>query len=150
MDAVELDRPERLRAWLARQRTVHEVRADGQGGWHWQALAADDAAPFDPPSVLPPFSAKGFFFAERERLFRFDGGQFLGLMPEVEPQVLFGLHACDLRAVAYRTSSSPPIPITRPAAGPVCWLRWSAGTAARAVSAAWSAADPGCMTATPI
>ena len=69
MDAVELDRPERLRAWLARQRTVHEVRADGQGGWHWQALAADDAAPFDPPSVLPPFSAKGFFFAERERLF---------------------------------------------------------------------------------
>ena len=89
MDAVELDRPERLRAWLARQRTVHEVRADGQGGWHWQALAADDAAPFDPPSVLPPFSAKGFFFAERERLFRFDGGQFLGLMPEVEPQVLF-------------------------------------------------------------
>lgn len=57
MDAVELDRPERLRAWLARQRTVHEVRADGQGGWHWQALAADDAAPFDPPSVLPPFSA---------------------------------------------------------------------------------------------
>lgn len=102
MDAVELDRPERLRAWLARQRTVHEVRADGQGGWHWQALAADDAAPFDPPSVLPPFSAKGFFFAERERLFRFDGGQFLGLMPEVEPQVLFGLHACDLRAVAYQ------------------------------------------------
>src|SRR5690606_40178606 len=48
------------------------------------------------------FSAKSFFFAERELLFRFDGGQFYSALPEAVPQVLFGVHACDLVAVAYQ------------------------------------------------
>lgn len=100
--AHKLDSPERLRAHLAQGRQVQEVRADGQGGWHWQSLAADDTQPFEPPSRPPLTSAKPFFFAEREALFRFDGGTFYGCLPEIEPQVLFGVSACDLRALAYQ------------------------------------------------
>lgn len=102
MQAYSLDRPERLRAHLALKRLLYEVRADGQGGRHWQRVGARDLAAFEPPAEPPAFSAKSFFFAERELLFRFDGGQFYSAMPEVAPQVLFGLHACDLVAVAYQ------------------------------------------------
>lgn len=102
MDAYELDRPERLRAHLAARRSLYEVRADGQGGLHWQAVEAEDQQAFEPPAEAPPFSAKSFFFAERERLFRFDGGAFYSALPPVEDKVLFGLHACDLHALAYQ------------------------------------------------
>ena len=102
MHAYSLDRPERLRAHLAAQRRLYEVRPDGQGGQHWQTVSSQDRHPFEPSSEPPPFSAKSFFFAERELLFRFDGGQFYSALPQVVPQVLFGLHACDLQAVAYQ------------------------------------------------
>lgn len=102
MHAYNLDRPERLRAYLAKQRTLYEVREDGQGGKHWETVTAQDLRPFEPSVEPPPFSAKSFFFVERERLFRFDGGQFYSALPEVVPQAIFGLHACDLMAVAYQ------------------------------------------------
>lgn len=102
MRAYSLDQPQRLRAHLALSQRLYEVRGDGQGGQHWQAVASDDPSVFAPPAEPPPFSAKSFFFAERELLFRFDGGQFYSALPEVAPQVLFGLHACDLQAVAYQ------------------------------------------------
>lgn len=102
MQAFELDRPERLRAHLAQVHAVYEVRADGQGGQHWQSIPADDPVAFCAGAATPTFSAKSFFFAEREVLFRFEGGQFLSALPEVVPQALFGLHACDLQAVAYQ------------------------------------------------
>ena len=65
-------------------------------------LLERDFDAFEPSAEPPPFSAKSFFFAERELLFRFDGGQFYSALPQVVPQVLFGLHACDLTAVAYQ------------------------------------------------
>ena len=102
MQAFNLDRPERLREHLAQTRRLYEVRDDGQGGMHWQALDAGDSEVFDCPDEPPSFSVKSFFFAERELLFRFDGGQFLSAMPEVVAQVLFGVRACDLTAVAYQ------------------------------------------------
>lgn len=102
MQAYKLDHPERLRAHLALQRRLYEVRPDGQGGQHWQTVSSQDQHAFEPASEPPPFSAKSFFFAERELLFRFDGGQFYSALPQVVPQVLFGLHACDLQAVAYQ------------------------------------------------
>ena len=102
MQAFELDQPERLRAHLLQTRTLYEVRADEQGGQHWQAVDSADQVPFSATAATPTFSAKSFFFAERELLFRFDGGQFLSALPEVTPQALFGLHACDLQAVAYQ------------------------------------------------
>ncbi len=102
MQAYSLDRPERLRAHLARERQLYQVQSDGQGGQHWQLASASSLSEFQPSAEPPPFSAKSFFFAERELLFRFDGGRFYSAMPEVAPQVLFGLHACDLVAVAYQ------------------------------------------------
>lgn len=102
MQAFSLDRPERLRAHLALDRLLYEARADGQGGTHWQLVSAKDLGAFETTAEPPPFSAKSFFFAERELLFRFDGGQFYSALPEVAPQVLFGVHACDLVAVAYQ------------------------------------------------
>ena len=91
MQAYNLARVEALRDHLARDRQLYEVRPDGQGGQHWQPLAEP-----------PPFSAKSFFFPERELLFRFSGGNFYSALPAVTAQVLFGLHACDLQAVAYQ------------------------------------------------
>ncbi|MNF46752.1 Anaerobic sulfite reductase subunit A [compost metagenome] len=98
----ELDSVERLRAHLAGGRTLYEVREDGQGGRHWQALTADDPTPFVAQTEPPPFAAKAFFFAEREAVFRFDGERFVAIEPAAPAQVLFGLHACDLAAVAYQ------------------------------------------------
>ncbi len=97
-----LDSVERLRTHLVGGRTLYEVREDGQGGRHWQSLAADDVQPFVPQREPPPFSAKAFFFAEREAIFRFEGDRFVACTPEVPAQVLFGLHACDLAAIAYQ------------------------------------------------
>ena len=97
-----LDSVERLRAHLAGGRTLYEVREDGQGGRHWQVVATEDATAFVAQSEPPPFSAKAFFFAEREAVFRFDGERFVACRPEVPAQVLFGLHACDLTAIAYQ------------------------------------------------
>ena len=102
MQAYSLLRPQDLRAHLARERRVYEARPDEQGGVHWQLVSSQDCTPFAPPREPPPFSAKSFFFAERELLFRFDGGQFYSAMPQVQPQALFGLQACDLQAVAYQ------------------------------------------------
>ncbi|MNQ47733.1 Anaerobic sulfite reductase subunit A [compost metagenome] len=102
MQAYSLDQPERLRAHLALEHRLYEVHGDGQGGHHWQVVNAQDFAAFEPWAEPPPFSAKSFFFAERELLFRFDGGRFYSALPAVVPQVLFGLHACDLTAVAYQ------------------------------------------------
>lgn len=102
MQAYSLDRPERLRAHLARDRQLYQVQPDDHGGMHWQLTSAGSLCDFQAVAEPPPFSAKSFFFAERELLFRFDGGHFYSALPEVVPQVLFGLHACDLVAVSYQ------------------------------------------------
>ncbi|SDK43540.1 4Fe-4S dicluster domain-containing protein [Pseudomonas indica] len=102
MSTHELAEVERLRRHLAQSRRLYEVRDDGQGGRHWQEVGPKDFTPLEPEGDPPPFSAKLFFFAERELLFRFDGGQFYSSLPEVRPQAIFGLHACDLQAIAYQ------------------------------------------------
>lgn len=101
MQAHELDSPERLRNHLARARQLYQPQPDGQGALRWQPLA-DPAQPFAVPAEPPLFSAKAFFFAEREAQFRYENGQFIPLLPQVRPQVLFGLAACDLTALAYQ------------------------------------------------
>jgi sulfhydrogenase subunit beta (sulfur reductase) len=102
MQAYNLEHPERLRAHLAQGRELYEPRADGQGGKHWQLVGSQDLGEFDPSGEPPVFSAKSFFFPERELLFRFAGGSFYSAMPALTAQVLFGVHACDLHAVAYQ------------------------------------------------
>ncbi len=102
MRAYSLERPELLRDHLARQRRVFELRADASGKYAWQQVGEYDPHPFAPPADPPACSAKAFFFPQRELLFRFEGGSFYSELPAVTPQVLFGLPACDLQAVAYQ------------------------------------------------
>jgi formate hydrogenlyase subunit 6/NADH:ubiquinone oxidoreductase subunit I len=102
LHAYKLECPESLRAHLAQGRELYEPRADGQGGTHWQLLGSHDLSEFVYDGEPPLFSAKSFFFPERELLFRFSGGIFYSAMPSVTAQVLFGVHACDLQAVAYQ------------------------------------------------
>ncbi|MFC5696165.1 4Fe-4S dicluster domain-containing protein [Pseudomonas sp. GCM10022186] len=102
MRAYSLERPELLRDHLARQRRVFELRPDTNGNYAWQQVGAYDPRPFAPPADPPACSAKAFFFPLRELLFRFEGGCFYSELPAVTPQVLFGLPACDLQAVAYQ------------------------------------------------
>lgn len=60
--------------------------------------SVDNLAEPAPPLV----SSKGFFFAERENLFVFDGQCFRETLPEVAPFALFGVTSCDLAAIAYQ------------------------------------------------
>src|SRR5690606_30682684 len=102
MQAYEVGSRERLRAQLHRARRLYQPLPHAQGALRWQALAPGDPRPCAAPGEPPPCSAKAFFFAEREALFRYENGQFIPLLPEVHPQVLFGLQACDLTALAYQ------------------------------------------------
>lgn len=102
MQAYSLQQAENLRAHLAQSRNLYQVQADGMGGQHWQPLAEQAPEPFAGNTAPPTFSAKGFFFAEREMLFRFRGGSFYSSLPQIKPQVLFGVQACDLQAIAYQ------------------------------------------------
>jgi len=102
MQAYELDRPERLRAHLACTRQLYQPLADGQGTLRWQRLNADDERPFVVPAEPPVFSAKAFFFAEREALFATRTASSSRCRRRCARTVLFGLAACDLTAVAYQ------------------------------------------------
>ncbi len=99
MRAYLVKSPEVLRGHLAAKRTVFEPQRDGSGAAHWQVStggAHDTALP------LPQYSSKQFFFAEREKLFSFDGRDFRETLPEPTPFVLFGVKACDLAALHYQ------------------------------------------------
>ncbi len=99
MKAWYLDSPQHIRDHLKARRRVFEPRRDGTGAVHW--LEAGDA-PFDSGLPLAQYSPKQFFFAEREKLFAFDGTEFRETIPEVRPAALFGVKACDLVAIAYQ------------------------------------------------
>ncbi len=107
MKAFDLDSPLRLRDWLAGCNTLYELRDPGDGSPVWLAVSAGDPAPFAPPARSPAVSPKSFFFAERETLYRFEPARadqpaaFVASLPPVASQVLFGVHACDLAAIAY-------------------------------------------------
>lgn len=100
MQAYSLDKVETLRTHLAQTRTLFEVRASDDGTPQWQQIDAGDNSAFHHRQAQ--FSAKSFFFAEREALFTFDGSQFVAVQASAAPQVLFGVSACDLLAVAYQ------------------------------------------------
>ena len=115
MQAYELDCPERLRAHLARTRQLYQPLADGQGTLRWQRLNADDERPFVMPAEPPVFSAKAFFFAEREAVFRFDGERFVAIEPVAARQIAgFGaarsVDGAELRA-AIALAAGPAGPV---------------------------------------
>lgn len=58
----------------------------------------EDVGESAPPLVSP----KGYFFAEQENLFVFDGECFRETLPQPPPFVLFGVQSCDLTAIVYQ------------------------------------------------
>lgn len=99
--AHRLEDLETLARHLARDATVFAPQ-QREEGWHLLPWGAGDALELcrEPSEML--WSAKAFFFAEREPLFVFDGQRFVETLPEVGPRVLLGLTACDLSAIAYQ------------------------------------------------
>lgn len=78
----------------------YQVVETAEGESHWQQVESDIFPPLT--NQQPMSSAKGFFFAEREPLYVFDGQFFRETLPEPEPFVLFGVHSCDLTAIHYQ------------------------------------------------
>ncbi|MFI5307279.1 MAG: 4Fe-4S dicluster domain-containing protein [Polyangiales bacterium] len=99
MTAYRLDDTARLCAHLMARAALYAAVQDGEEA-HW--LAVQEPIALRNPPLRPIFSPKQFFFAEREPLFRFDGRRFVSCVPEAPPQVLFGVTACDLVAIAYQ------------------------------------------------
>jgi formate hydrogenlyase subunit 6/NADH:ubiquinone oxidoreductase subunit I len=88
---------DRLRLTLARGRALYEVRVEA-GGADWQRVSGQE--PFDWAAPLPLAGAKRFFFPPRETLVRWRGTAAEETLPVVDPFILFGVHPCDLAAIA--------------------------------------------------
>lgn len=100
-DAVLTDRTgvDALRRALAGERTLYEVGAIGaEADWR----PADGTSPFDWDAPAALGGAKRFFFAPRETLLRWRGDTVAPASIAVEPFVLFGVHPCDLAAIAHQ------------------------------------------------
>jgi len=103
MKAFILEDIEHLRDHLASQRQVFTPQyAEDSTELDWLPLTDKTASVTAERPVLPTYPAKQFFFPDREILFQFDGSAFKETLPEVEPQVLFGVRSCDLCAIAYQ------------------------------------------------
>lgn len=81
---------------LGRTRQIwqHDARQD------W--FQTDATTPSPLVAGRPARSAKGFFFAEQEHVFEFDGRYFRETLPRPEPFALIGVSSCDLVALAYQ------------------------------------------------
>ena len=101
MYVYELDRVEHLRDWLALRNDVFQPVDNGLGNGSWEAIAHGEVAHFD-PQLRPLVSPKSMFFSEQESLFVFDSETFATTKPKHGSQVLFGVKACDLVAIAYQ------------------------------------------------
>lgn len=104
MKAFLLDDLSQLRNHLASQGTLlTPQQTGGSTELHWLPLSKNtpNTNPLEKP-VLPTASAKQFLFTEREHLFRFENQAFIETLPEIEPQILFGVRSCDLCAISYQ------------------------------------------------
>ncbi|MCF6281978.1 MAG: 4Fe-4S dicluster domain-containing protein [Candidatus Polarisedimenticolaceae bacterium] len=104
MKSYLLDSLENLFQHLAVSHKMFEPQSiPGSEDLHWLPSPKGPTSRYGTSKqVLPLAPAKGFLFPERELLFRFDGQTFIETLPEVAPQVLFGLQSCDLCAIAYQ------------------------------------------------
>lgn len=100
MQTYLLDETNVLRRHLAAKNDIYHLVEDLDGDNHWQSVTDADAMgrPHRPPLTSP----KRFFFSEQENTFTFDGQIFRETLPNPNPFVLFGVHSCDLSAIAYQ------------------------------------------------
>ena len=100
MRVYRLETPDILKDHLAQQYEIYQLIEDLDGDSHWQTINDSQDATF---SQRPPISSpKGLFFSEQENLFHFDGECFRETLPSPSPFALFGVHSCDLTAIAYQ------------------------------------------------
>lgn len=70
------------------------------GAQEWCQADASNPPPLEAGRSVQ--SAKGFFFAEQEHIFEFDGRYFRETLPKPAPFALIGVSSCDLVAIAYQ------------------------------------------------
>jgi hypothetical protein len=96
---IEPGEIDRLREALARERYLYEVHAAGSGA-AWERSDGSGRFTWDTP--LPLEGIKRFFFPPSETLLTCRDGELHEALPDVGPFALFGVHACDLAALAYQ------------------------------------------------
>jgi ferredoxin len=100
--AYILDEIAILQRHLSKTYKLLQIGFNQQGEKIWIESPRDDIPPLYGQDHLPLVSPKGFLFVDNEALFEFDGETFAAILPDVRPQVLFGVQACDLTAIAYQ------------------------------------------------
>jgi sulfhydrogenase subunit beta (sulfur reductase) len=100
--AFMLDRIATLQQHLRKDHRLLQIGFNKQGEKGWIETSGEGAEPLYGQEHLPLVSPKGFLFADNEALFEFNGETFAPILPDVRPQVLFGVQACDLTAIAYQ------------------------------------------------
>ena len=91
-----------LQQHLSNTYKLLQIGFNQQGEKLWMESTQVDIPPLYGQDHLPLVSPKGFLFADNEALFKFDGETFTSILPDVRPQVLFGVQACDLTAISYQ------------------------------------------------
>jgi ferredoxin len=91
-----------LQQHLAEHYGLYQIARDVQGEESWQANLPANTLALYGQYHLPLVSPKGFFFAQNEALYEFDGETFAPIIPNIAPRALFGVQACDLTAIAYQ------------------------------------------------
>jgi sulfhydrogenase subunit beta (sulfur reductase) len=100
--AFILDEITTLQRHLSKTYKLLQIGLSQQGEKAWIESSEDDMSLLYGEEHLPLVSPKGFLFADNEALFEFDGETFESVLPDVRPQVLFGVQACDLTAISYQ------------------------------------------------
>lgn len=91
-----------LQQHLGKHYGLYQIARDAQGEENWQANVPENTLALYGQYHLPLVSPKGFFFAQNEALYEFDGETFVPIIPKPGPRALFGVQACDLTAISYQ------------------------------------------------
>lgn len=97
-----LSRLAKLQQHLSKHYALYQIARDAQGEESWQENVPINTLVLYGQYHLPLVSPKGFFFAQNEALYEFDGETFAPIAPKVGPRALFGVQACDLTAISYQ------------------------------------------------
>jgi sulfhydrogenase subunit beta (sulfur reductase) len=104
MNSYRLNAISTLFQHLATEHKMFEPQhLPGSSDLHWLPSSNEPTGQYSTlKKRLPLAPPKGLLFPEREILFRFDGQAFIETVPDVKPQILFGLLSCDLCAISYQ------------------------------------------------
>jgi len=102
MKSFKLESPNDLKAHLLCTFDLYMPAESSNSDVKWSEIDKDNSIDYDPSLSSTATSCKSFFFPEREDIFKFDGKKFVSTESDGNKQVIFGIHACDLTAIAYQ------------------------------------------------